>query len=155
MKFSEAMLLGLPEIEFTNQKWLVPKNIFNDKPIDECRGCLIGAALYSQGTRGTVIDVMVAIEKYWPRLAHFSAPTECPYCPYGLTDTGQRTIISNWIARAATHLADHYGRGEMSAEAIADFFRSVEPEEDAPKESLNENEIPTPEETRSLCEQIT
>jgi hypothetical protein len=131
MKFSEAMLLGLPEIRFTNTTWLAPV-------VDEgqCQGCLIGAALYAMGHRDMVNllsgdvgfdEISRIVEEIWPWTKIFREfTTICPSCGLRITKT---------IAGMMTHLASHYPdelgaeQDELSAEQIADFIRKFEPVE--------------------------
>ncbi len=121
MKFSEAMLLGLPEIRFNNNYFLHPTELNTDK---ECSGCLIGAALYAVGERDSRIlnNIMRLVAKHWPWAWDKEFAFDCPHCK-------NPHLVSFDVADIATHLADHYEKKEMTAEQVAEYFRTIEPEE--------------------------
>ena len=50
MRFSEAMMLGLPEIFFRNDCWLQGGWDAGGGG-EKCAGCLVGAALWAEGFR--------------------------------------------------------------------------------------------------------
>jgi hypothetical protein len=129
MKFSEAMLLGLPEIKFTNGAWLY--SLRDKHSTITCSGCLVGAALYAIGRREDVdVDVVKEIvQERWPWTTIFTDTWFlCPGC-------GTRHCLD--ITGLMTHLACHYDQyrqypgypQSLSAEQIADFIRLYEPEE--------------------------
>jgi hypothetical protein len=122
MRFSEAMLLGLPEIHFTNAYWLHSFN--NPEKGKECGGCLIGAGLYAAGEREqhNEHNVYHQMVKRWPWVEKLEGESwRCPHCD--ILQTGFR----EWpILHIATHLANHYAGGSMTAEQIADTFRELE-----------------------------
>lgn len=125
MKFSEAMLLGLPEIKFDREYWLYEYE-------GTCTGCLLGSALYAQGElevhSGAVVGLL---RRYWPKLSAMRIEVGCPIagCAH------LRFITPAWaafppIASWCTHMARHYQNGELTKEQIADWIHSFEPEED-------------------------
>ena len=126
MRFSEAMLLGLPEIRFTNTAWLCT---FGVNP--KCDGCLIGAALYAIGRREDVYDSLVVklVQDQWPWTKIFDTTiVKCPGCCIEMVHVDVASIM--------THLAEHYGGAPyaLSAERIADFIKSFELEEVEPQQ---------------------
>jgi hypothetical protein len=123
MRFSEAMLLGLPEIEFTNNHY------FSETPDGGCRGCLIGAALFAEGLRSRDCEphIEVVIAKYWPRLQKMRIDEKCPLC-----DIDMSVGFTSDISAVCTHMAAHYQHGHLTPSQIADFIHTFEPEEDAP-----------------------
>ncbi len=128
MKFSEAILLGLPEIHFTNKTWLIhdPTNE------DGCMGCLVGAACYAVGERW-LSSAREGLYPHWPwMLAYEYVEKRLPWCPNCGADTGWE------VAYACTHLAEHYACGEMTAEQIADYFRAIEPPDEPVAEEVTE-----------------
>lgn len=80
MELAEAILLGLPEIEFSNKQWLTSRFALQQADLRvllredhgrDCVGCLIGAALYATGTRhingfGGVAAIKEIIREHWP-----------------------------------------------------------------------------------------
>jgi hypothetical protein len=126
MKFSEAMLLGLPEIKFTNNCTLIINQNY-------CTGCLVGAALWACGARETSGKDVIA--RYWPRLAATEFSFDCTLC--GVSDGGN-------VWDFCTHYANHYVTGQISAQAIADLIREFEPAES--EESAATPEVLTLEE---------
>ncbi len=128
MPFSEALLLGLPEIRFTNLTWLDRNKRKGGKV---CEGCLVGAALYAVGRRTLGAGlVSLVLDRYWPWLTR----TFMFRCPV----KGCREIYYDMFrvqgTHAATHLAAHYEAREITAEQIADFFRTIEPHDVEPFE---------------------
>lgn len=117
--FSEAMLLGLPEIIFTNYTWLEQTRPWSAEAKNECSGCLIGAALYSVGRRSMAgfspAHIQLELESRWPWLARVFV-WYCPRCWKGYPG----------VMSFATHLAQYYQEGLASAEEIAGIFRKLE-----------------------------
>jgi hypothetical protein len=132
MKFSEAMVLGLPEIQFTNSTWL---GLCSSREY-RCSGCLIGAALYSMGKRGRLMGdfdlISKEVEAIWPWTKIFrEIKLGCPICG-SFSSLGPSSV-----AGIMTHLANHYGlylkypdnSWSLSAKQIADYIHSFEPKE--------------------------
>ncbi len=116
MPFSEAILLGLPEIKFTNECYLRKQGT---RAIRECAGCLVGAALYAVGVRDLGERYgRDMLAEHWPWTEAKVYRFDCPVCP---------KKFSSVVAHIATHLATHYQSKEISAERIADIFRKLEP----------------------------
>lgn len=120
MDLAEAILLGLPEIEFTNRQWLQPGRrglLFGDR---RCTGCLLGAGLFSVGERRsiTILEVRNAILQHWP---YFNRPVffACPVCGLDGSDP---------IEDVLTHLAMHYESKFISVASIAKIVRGIEAE---------------------------
>src|SRR5690348_6941212 len=111
MRMSEAMLLGLGEIRFTNEVWLSA-----DEASGKCEGCLLGAAMYAKGIRGMQLEDSIAdlIYKLWPWTKRYNfADFACPFCNM----RGWNSDHDNWgVQTALTHLASHYERKEITAE---------------------------------------
>lgn len=122
MRLSDAMLLGLPEIRFTNNIW-----IYRDSD-GICQGCLVGAALYAAGDVVSSHLAIDELQKLWPWTGderNFEGLL-CPACHElprhigaGLTRIG--VLLS--------HLAGHYAKKQLTKEQIADYIRTIEPEE--------------------------
>jgi hypothetical protein len=115
MGFTEAMLLGLPEITFTNSIWLE----FGENT-GTCYGCLVGAALYAVGERKN--SGYSAIWKHWPWTKDLNLTVLCPFCP---ADNNDR-IYDGSLPDIATHFAEHYKQGEALVEEIAEIFKKIE-----------------------------
>ncbi len=132
-KFSEALLLGLPEIFFTNSVYLAKTPTLAKFPAGdkECVGCLIGAALYAVGEKQSLGQPLALIFKYWPWTRTYRPPSTCPFCN-----------TANWSSKLFTayvsHLAWHYDIGEVTAEQIADLFRAIEPVDEPVAEEVAE-----------------
>lgn len=128
MKFSEAMLLGLPEIEFSN--WYTFQS-FEGK----CKGCLVGAAFFASGVSESATGRKIA--EFWPKLATAKLlPASCSCCGSNI----EQDPLHLEIWSLCTHYANHYQREEISAEAIADIIRQIEPEEDEHAENGRETD---------------
>jgi hypothetical protein len=115
MKFSEAMLLGLPEIEFSNSCTLD----FDETCGDRCTGCLVGAAMWAEGRRKTASQDHVS--QYWPKLSKVLLKEPCGVCGY--------LVIGN-LWEFCTHYAAHYEDNQITAQEIADLIRQFEPDEE-------------------------
>ncbi len=111
--FSEAMLLGLPEIKFCNSYIL--------RRGEKCSGCLMGAALIAVNVGDA--PYIHELSGRWPWLTDMHGLV-CPWCPPPIW----REEKAGWTW--VTHFAGHYGRGEASAEEIADFLKRFEPMEE-------------------------
>lgn len=145
MKFSEAMLLGLPEIHFINSSWL-ERSVLEP---DTCRGCLVGAALYSEGHRSVSVPSL-RVAELWPWVSKIrSSDLTCQFCGYvNMLPSffGEFNDVVNGAKKLlllATHLANHYGDGMITAEQAADVFRKLEEKYDVVEES---KELPAKEE---------
>lgn len=136
MRFSEAMLLGLPEIKFDLYQWYDPK---------ECAGCLVGAALRAEGCKTLIVPddsgmtlINARFSDFWPWMKTWTCPagTECPQCKIdlGATERSAGGISHFWSV--CTHLSLHYKEGAMTAEAIADFLSTIEPPEQSVESQL-------------------
>lgn len=131
MRLSEAILLGLPEIRFTNEKWLTQNED------ESCEGCLVGAALFAIGDRRALFGVHLKLNDRWPWTAEAGRwqGRECA--------CGGPLYSLCLISSVLTHLADDYETGRLTAAQIADFIRSIEPaEEETP---LSSPEVARPE----------
>ncbi len=133
MRFSEAMLLGLPEIRFTNAVYL-DWNSGDDG--HRCQGCLFGAALFAMGERksdcaspSSLADYQ--IQKFWPWLTKLPANKLCCWCC-----PAEFGSIQHFV----THLANHYVTGRLSATEIAAYFDRIDPtpKQDVEKEQEHE-----------------
>ena len=128
MKFSEAMLLGLPEIRFTNNHFF-----YYNTADGSCSGCLVGAALYAVGRRnkadcGAATDAI----RRWPWTGPIQPEILCPVC--GADEP--RSAIGY-----ASHLANHYERKKITAEQIADIFRAMEPKEKEESNAIQRSDV--------------
>ena len=117
MRFSEAMALGLPEIQFNNKLWLDISSRDG-----KCYGCLVGAALFAEGCRKFITPSV--FYEHWPWMRNWRAPQ------------GLRCIVGGCcqldrfqMETICTHLATHYERKELRADQIVDFIRSIEPDQ--------------------------
>lgn len=131
MKFTEALLLGLPEIRFNNSLWLGSSII----PGKECTGCLVGAALYAVGVRSDGDFVMTKrmarehVVAKWPWTAGVQVTMKCPFC---------NTLLCYLdVLDCATHFATHYTWGYATIEEIADVFRKLEDQYDGHQKENN------------------
>lgn len=113
MRLSEAILLGLPEIKFTNNRWLQRTRLDSER----CEGCLLGAALFAMGNRDEFNTGERMMEHYWPWTKSVSVPD----CPLGCRYKGSH------LTELFTHMADHYSWKQLTAEQISDFIRALEP----------------------------
>jgi hypothetical protein len=121
MKLSEALALGIPEIKISNSHgWYSPNE--ND---GQCHGCLVGAALYAQGAERC--DSLKRFVDMWPWVKNIQAAS-CPACDLMATKD-ENILVSHGsiIPHMFTHLVNHYERGEITTEQIADYVRSIEP----------------------------
>jgi hypothetical protein len=117
MRFSEAMLLGLPEITFRNDCWLEDVWDAGGKGM-RCMGCLVGAALYSTGLRRQEHQrsIWEYLKPMWPWVTKVAREDlVCPWCYDG------SVVFTDFM----THLAGHYS-GAIAAERIADVVRRLE-----------------------------
>ena len=116
MRLSDAVLLGLPEIRFTNSVWL------GEDTDGNCFGCLVGAALFSIGARRGEYDIDQQLAQIWTWTKTYLLEGALPCCG--------REFNPMEITCVLTHMADHYKDKEITAEFIADWVRSVEPQEE-------------------------
>ena len=116
MRLSDAILLGLPEMTFSNGNWFYFKND------GTCEGCLVGTALYARGNKENG-EAVGKFYEYWPWTRHIGWFPHCPVkgCPDSMTRYEG--------SLALTHLADHYIAKQLTGEQIADYIRSIEPAE--------------------------
>lgn len=146
MKFSEALLLGLPEIHLTNLRWLEHRNLLEEELVariqmepntvgvgsKECVGCFVGAALYAVGERGQEhmdgTGVIGVLRQHWPKLAAKRFPSRCPFCE----GYAQWHGLGVDITMLCTHLVKHYQEKQITAQQAADYVAQFEPEEDVP-----------------------
>ena len=130
MKLSEAMMLGMSAYRMEPSHWV-------------CRdgGCLLGVAGRAAGIKFVPLDWDEFVEdieliiREWPWIEekYFPVPEfarslhefnyDCPYSYVAFTRQPQdaKSIIS--------FLANHVYCGNVSVEAVADWVRSVEPQE--------------------------
>lgn len=170
MKFSEALALGMAEINPTNGTWLYTmqhlpgQNHVADANFvgQECAGCLIGGALYAMGEREIRSLALVrALKKHWPKLTVAKLPEVCKcgekmrpiagILRFTSTIAGgpiefERTDGFPDIAQVCTHLMEHYlGKNtRWSLEEIVDYVRTMEVAEDelvVEEEILSQEEI--------------
>ena len=140
MKLSEAVLLGLGEIRFTNDHWLG----ISSSSKYECEGCLAGAAIFAMGLRQP-LNIDTKLEEFWPWVRKYRI--EAIPCP--VTGCGNIPASSYFgFANVLTHVACHFKVGRFSAEQIADWLHSIEQEEDANTSSGREQSV------LAQCEEI-
>ena len=118
MRFSEAMALGLPEIQFNNSLWLDISSRDG-----KCYGCLVGAALFAEGCRKFMMSS--DFYEHWPWMRSWRAPKGLKCM------VGDCQFDGFQMPTICTHLAMHYERGELRADQIVDFIRSIEPDQPA------------------------
>src|SRR5258708_1179604 len=108
MQLSEAVLLGLPEIEFTNGNW------FTRPAYGKCKGCLVGASLLAAtDTNGR--NAVPEFHREWPWTGQPSR-YRCPVCDVALEVSEEFGFCSMF-----THIASHYIAKEITGEQIADY----------------------------------
>ncbi len=139
MKFSEAMLLGLPEINFIPTTWLSDTR---NAPHGggKCTGCLVGAALYAVGHFRLQELLNIVLERHWPWMKDFPTKFTCPFCARGCIWFGAEDSGYLRVGALATHFAHHYQCKDATAEQIADVFRKMEPHDVDEKEQEHETE---------------
>ena len=119
MRLSEAVVLGLLEIQFTNGCWLL------ENSDGSCRGCLVGAAMVAVGLKSCAgRRTLDAFHETWPWTKEYldgRKDAVCPRCEISIRVIG--------IPGLLTCCALHYQAGDLTADQIADAIRAIEPAE--------------------------
>lgn len=132
MRFSEAMMLGLPEIFFRNDYWLQGGWDAGGGG-EKCAGCLVGAALWAEGFRKEPLSLTYTMRELWPWTKEAGFEGRCFVCDFDLR--------GNMVATVATHLASHYEAKQITAEQVADVFREWESKYEKEEKDETERDV--------------
>ena len=113
MYFTNAVAQGLSEIKFSYGCWLRS----ND---GNCEGCLVGAALFSQGHTELDHEPTSELASHWPWIENWRIE-ELPCCDEYLGEDVDMTLF-------LTHLSKHLELKEMNTEEIVSIIGKIEQE---------------------------
>ncbi len=124
MKLSEAIMLGMLEINPSNTCWYIRED-------DKCSGCLVGAALYAVGSVVDNDDAICDLMNRWQWVTQLTDADVAPYAvEYWEESFSERSSYRSTGLLLSSLMSDYKHR-RRSIEQVCDIIRNFEAKYDA------------------------